>query len=85
MSLIMQGLTSNSEEEVKNVISMLLKTTINTNMIHESFYKNDASKYTRDWFAWGNSLFGELILKVYHNMPNVFEQIAVSSEVVIKN
>jgi meiotically up-regulated gene 157 (Mug157) protein len=34
-----------------------------TGFIHESFHKDDAGKYTRDWFAWANSLFGELVLK----------------------
>jgi meiotically up-regulated gene 157 (Mug157) protein len=32
--------------------------------MHESFYKDDARRYTRSWFAWQNSLFGELILKL---------------------
>ena len=30
--------------------------------MHESFYKDDASKFTRAWFAWQNTLFGELII-----------------------
>ena len=32
--------------------------------IHESFNKDNPSKYSRDWFAWQNTLFGELIVKL---------------------
>ena len=33
--------------------------------IHESFYKDDAKNYSRSWFAWANTLFGELIVEMY--------------------
>ena len=32
--------------------------------MHESFHKDDSAKYTRSWFAWANTLFGELIVKL---------------------
>lgn len=32
--------------------------------MHESFHKDDPSKFTRPWFAWANTLFGELILRL---------------------
>ena len=35
--------------------------------IHESFHKDDASKYTRAWFAWQNTLFGELVIKLIND------------------
>lgn len=43
---------------------MLMNTDANTGFIHESFYMNDANNFTRPWFAWQNTLFGELILKI---------------------
>jgi len=32
--------------------------------MHESFHKDDPTKFTRPWFAWANTLFGEFVLKV---------------------
>ena len=43
---------------------MLLNTDAGTGFIHESFNKNDATDFTRPWFAWQNTLFGELVLKL---------------------
>jgi meiotically up-regulated gene 157 (Mug157) protein len=35
--------------------------------MHESFNKNDATDFTRPWFAWQNTLFGELIIKIIND------------------
>ena len=43
---------------------MLMDTDAGTGVIHESFHKDDANNYTRPWFAWQNTLFGELISKL---------------------
>jgi meiotically up-regulated gene 157 (Mug157) protein len=37
--------------------------------MHESFHKDDATQFTRPWFAWANTLFGELILKLAAEHP----------------
>ena len=60
----MYALTSQDDEEIKHCIELLMSTDAGTGFIHESFYKDDAKRYTRSWFAWPNSLFGELILKL---------------------
>lgn len=64
MSIMMKAFTSQNDEEIKICIKMLLDTEAGTGFIHESFHKDDASKFTRPWFAWQNTLFGELILKL---------------------
>ena len=43
---------------------MLMATDAGTNFMHESFHKDNADKFTRPWFAWQNTLFGELIIKL---------------------
>jgi meiotically up-regulated gene 157 (Mug157) protein len=64
LSIIIRGLTSNNLVEIKKCLAMLKNTHGNTGFMHESFHKDDASKFTRKWFAWANTLFGELILSV---------------------
>ena len=64
ISLSMQALTSTDKEEVKECIRMLTTTDAGTGLMHESFNKNDATNFTRPWFAWSNSLFAELLIRI---------------------
>jgi meiotically up-regulated gene 157 (Mug157) protein len=64
MSIMMKAFTSQNDQEIKACIEMLLDTDAGTGFIHESFNKNDPADFTRAWFAWQNTLFGELILKL---------------------
>lgn len=64
MSIMMKAFTSQDDQEIKDCIAMLLRTDAGTGFIHESFDVNDANRFTRPWFAWQNTLFGELILKL---------------------
>ena len=64
MSIMMRAFTSHDDKEIKECVEMLMNTDAGTGFIHESFNKDDASKFTRDWFAWQNTLFGELIIKL---------------------
>ena len=50
--------------EIKTCIKMLMDTDAGTGFMHESFHKDDPKNFTRAWFAWQNTLFGELILKL---------------------
>ncbi|MBR3390942.1 MAG: glycoside hydrolase family 125 protein [Prevotella sp.] len=64
MSIMMRAFTSQDDNEIRECIRMLLATDAGTGFMHESFNKDNASNYTRSWFAWQNTLFGELILKL---------------------
>ena len=64
MSIMMRAFTATDDAEIKACLEMLLNTDADTGFIHESFHKDDASVFTRPWFAWQNTLFGELILKL---------------------
>jgi meiotically up-regulated gene 157 (Mug157) protein len=69
ISIAMRGLTSDNEQEIKQCLDMLQKCHAGTGFMHESFHKDDAAQYTRPWFAWANTLFGEFIWKVYRERP----------------
>ena len=61
---MMRAFTSQDDAEIKWCIETLQRTDAGTGLMHESFNKNNPDNYTRPWFAWQNTLFGELILKL---------------------
>jgi uncharacterized protein len=71
MAIIMRGLTSTDDAEIKNCIELLRKTHGDTGFMHESFHKDDPKKFTRKWFAWANTLFGEFLWKTYKEKPHL--------------
>jgi meiotically up-regulated gene 157 (Mug157) protein len=64
MSIMMKAFTSQDDAEIKWCVEMLMKTDAGTGFMHESFHVDDPDNFTREWFAWQNGLFGELILKI---------------------
>ncbi len=71
MSIIMRALTSTDKAEIVQCIKWLKSTHANTGFMHESFNKDNANDFTRKWFAWANTLFGELIIKTYKYYPEI--------------
>ncbi|MGE5648018.1 MAG: glycoside hydrolase family 125 protein [Acidobacteriota bacterium] len=65
LGLILQAITSDDDREINACLAMLKATHAGTGFMHESFHKDDPAQYTRKWFAWANTMFGELILKLY--------------------
>lgn len=61
ISIIMQILTSTDNDEIERCLEMLRDTHAGTYFMHESFNKDDASDYTRSWFAWANALFAQML------------------------
>lgn len=65
LSIIVRGLTTSSDAERLQCINTLVATHAGTGFMHESFNKNEATKFTRKWFAWANTIFGELIWETW--------------------
>ena len=75
MALIVQALTSDNEAEIRQCLQWLKTTHAGTGFMHESFDKDNPAKFTRAWFAWANSLFGELIVKLSEDRPELLKSV----------
>jgi uncharacterized protein len=69
LGLIMQALTTKDDNEITYCLRTLKSTHAGTGFIHESFNVNDPKEFSRSWFAWANTIFGELILHLYKEKP----------------
>jgi meiotically up-regulated gene 157 (Mug157) protein len=69
MGIMMRALTTDDAAEICAGLRLLRDTHAGTGFMREAFHKDDASQFTRPWFAWANSLFGELILRVLAERP----------------
>lgn len=71
MSQIIYALTSSSDTEIVHAVRMVKASTAGTGFMHESYNRDDSAKFTRSWFAWANTLFGELIAKLALSKPDL--------------
>ena len=61
IALSMAGVTTNNKDEILSLLNKLINTDGDTGFMHEGFYCNNPKEFTRDWFAWSNSLFAHFI------------------------
>lgn len=69
IALSMRGLTTTDPAEQQKIAALLANTTADTGYMHESFHPDDPQQFTRPWFAWANSLFGEFVQSLTTNQP----------------
>lgn len=74
MGIILRALTSNDPSEVLSCLRMLKATHAGTGFMHESFNKDNPDDFSRSWFAWANTLFGELVIKVSQDYPSLLRK-----------
>ena len=73
MSIMFRAFSSTDDREIFQCLRWLRNSTAATCFMHESFWKDDPARYTRPWFAWANTLFGELILKLAKEKPALLQ------------
>jgi hypothetical protein len=71
MSLIVRALSASDDATILACLRTLRASHAGTGFIHESFDQDDPAKFTREWFAWANGLFGELILHLAAHRPHL--------------
>jgi len=71
LGLIVQGMTSTDDREIRYCLDTLRRTHAGTGFIHEAFNQDAPDRFTRPWFAWANTMFGEFILKVFAERPQL--------------
>ena len=84
MSIINQAFTSDDDQEIINCLQVLKSSALvgsysvpgqGNGFMHESFWKDDFSKFSRPWFSWANSLFGSLIVKLSVERPHILQHL----------
>lgn len=73
LSIITRGLTSTNDAEIKQCLKMLAKSSAGSGFMHESFNMHDPKNFTRSWFAWCNTIFGEFLWKVFQTKPHLLQ------------
>jgi meiotically up-regulated gene 157 (Mug157) protein len=69
MSLLLKAITSANAAEIRQCLQWIRATHAGTGFMHEAFDQDDPGHFTRSWFAWANSLYGELLLTLLRRNP----------------
>ena len=65
IALCVQAMTTDDNAEAARLLDTLMHTHAGCECMHESFDPDAPEKFTREWFAWANSMFGEMIYRLY--------------------
>ena len=71
IGIVMRALTSGDDAEIVACLQLLRCSSASTGYMHEGFDPDDPADFSRAWFAWANSLFAELLLKLKHERPEL--------------
>jgi meiotically up-regulated gene 157 (Mug157) protein len=77
LAIIMRGLTTNDDNEIRSCLNMLQKSHADTGFMHESISVDNPFRFTGSWFAGANSLFGEFIWKLYREKRYLLNEIDI--------
>ncbi|EIM88208.1 uncharacterized protein STEHIDRAFT_95225 [Stereum hirsutum FP-91666 SS1] len=69
MSQISAIFGTDDDDEITNSLYLIANNTNGLGLIHESINIYNGSDYTRQWFAWANSYFAEMMLDLAERKP----------------
>lgn len=64
IALAIQGMTTINNTEKQLILEYFKNTDGGTNFMHEGFNADCPEEFTRDWFAWANTMFSEFVLSL---------------------
>lgn len=64
IALSIEGMTAIDQKEKERILKTLISTDGDTGFMHEGFNASDPAEFTREWFAWSNSMFSEFVLSL---------------------
>lgn len=70
-------MTSDNEDEILRMLTQLRNSTAGTGFMHESYDVDNPNSYTRPWFAWANTVFGDLILHIAQERPHLLVSVGI--------
>ena len=76
IGITMRALTSGDDTEILDCLRLLVRSSAGTGYMHEGFNPDDPADFSRPWFAWANSLFAELLLKLDAERPELLCRVA---------
>ncbi len=71
MGITLRAMTSTDKKEITRCLEIIRATDADTGFMHEAFHKDNPKDFNRSWFAWANTLFGELIIKIQKENPDI--------------
>jgi meiotically up-regulated gene 157 (Mug157) protein len=74
LGIVIRALTSGDDAEITHCLGTLKATHAGTGFMHEAFHKDDPARFTRAWFAWANTMFGELIVTLHQGRPHLLRR-----------
>lgn len=60
---------TDDDDEIKTRLNLLVNYTSGLGLVHESVNINNATDFSRPWFAWANSYFAEMVLDLAERKP----------------
>lgn len=73
MSLIVGIMTTDDDDEIRDMLSQILGSTDGLGLIHESVNVWNQRMWTRSWFSWANGLFGQMMLDLKERKPHILK------------
>jgi meiotically up-regulated gene 157 (Mug157) protein len=71
LAVVTRAETSSNATEIQEALRMLVASSACTGLLHESFDADDATRFSRPWFAWANAAAAGLLARLARERPEL--------------